>query len=89
MGVKAAAMIRVEAFMRCIQFQKYWPNIGLFPTFAFETNPFSLQSIYITRNLAADSVFLRLLSGYDCQVEGRSLIRFTGIPFSELPETDW
>lgn len=72
--------------MRCWKFS---PNITLFATFAFEINLFSLQTIFISRHLEAESPFLIALSRYDLRVSGHSLIRFKAVPFDEIPATDW
>lgn len=48
-----------------------------------------MQTIFITRHLEADSAFLAFLSGYDLRISGHSLICFTGVPFDEIPATDW
>jgi hydroxymethylbilane synthase len=46
-------------------------------------------SIFITRELKADSDFLRILNAHEYQVFGQSLISFKTIPFVEIPKTNW
>ena len=47
------------------------------------------KTIFITRDLAADSLFSKTLGGKGYQVFGRSMLRFTSISFEEIPECDW
>jgi uroporphyrinogen-III synthase len=50
---------------------------------------FSLQYIYVTRELRADGPFFQTLSRYNFRIEGHSLIRFEAVPFEDIPLADW
>lgn len=48
-----------------------------------------MRSVFISRTLTGHSPLKRRLSAAGFQVHGESLIRFSGLPFDKLPESDW
>ncbi|MCX6290993.1 MAG: hydroxymethylbilane synthase [Bacteroidetes bacterium] len=46
-------------------------------------------SVFITRNLKAESFFEYVLSAKGFKVEGKSLIEMVPVPFNNVPATDW
>lgn len=48
-----------------------------------------MKRIFITRDLAVDSVFKTRLEAVGFEVHGESLIQFDPVPFTEVPPTDW
>ncbi|MFK7937051.1 MAG: uroporphyrinogen-III synthase [Saprospiraceae bacterium] len=47
------------------------------------------KSVFISRELSADSVFLQKISATGATVHGESLLKFRIIPFLTLPTVDW
>ncbi len=47
------------------------------------------KKLFISRDLDAGSSFVNRLSGAGVEVTGQSLIRFTPIPFTKVPDADW
>jgi len=48
-----------------------------------------MKSVFITRNLAAESEFRQTLEAKGFIVEGKSLIDFKAVKFELIPPTDW
>lgn len=48
-----------------------------------------MKQVFISRNLTHESVFLQSLQQADFEVIGMSLIEFTPVFFTHLPESDW
>ena len=48
-----------------------------------------MKTVFISRNLSTESVFLQKLTSEGFKVYGESLIHFEAIPFDNLPKTDW
>lgn len=48
-----------------------------------------MKSVFITRELEADSVFARKLRAEGYVVSGHSLLQFQAVPFGKLPSCDW
>ncbi|MDX1940760.1 MAG: uroporphyrinogen-III synthase [Saprospiraceae bacterium] len=48
-----------------------------------------MSTIFISRILHSDSIFLQILQSKGYEVMGESLMEFSLIPFSEIPSTDW
>ncbi len=48
-----------------------------------------MKTVFITRNLTADSVFKKQLELVDLKVYGKSLIQFSVVPFNKIPKVDW
>jgi uroporphyrinogen-III synthase len=47
------------------------------------------KSVFITRDLEPDSIFLTALQHAGFDVFGKSLIEFETISFEKFPKTDW
>ncbi len=47
------------------------------------------HTVFISRELSADSAFRQILQAAGWQLTGFSLIEFEAVPFAELPEADW
>jgi len=47
------------------------------------------QKVFISRNLASESIFLQQLQEAGFEVVGESLLEFCPVPFSSVPETNW
>ena len=48
-----------------------------------------MKSVFITRDLEADSPFKVILENAGFEVSGQSLIEFSPLPFNEIPQVDW
>ena len=48
-----------------------------------------MKKVFISRELTADSIFLKELSASDFEVHGESLLSFTPVPFDSIPTSDW
>ena len=48
-----------------------------------------MKSVFISRDLFPESVFLQKLTALGYEVHGESLIHFEVIPFYTIPQTDW
>lgn len=46
-------------------------------------------SVFISRDLTTDSIFLKKLSNDSFNIHGESLIQFTPVPFSNVSNIDW
>ena len=49
----------------------------------------SLETLFISRDLKADSLFHSFAKQEGLELEAQSLLEFTPVYFSQLPETDW
>ena len=49
----------------------------------------SFPKVFISRDLAEESIFRQSLKAYGCEVIGQSLIDFSPLPFDEVPKSDW
>ena len=47
------------------------------------------MTVFITRDLSADSIFYHELTALGHTVIGRSILRFEGLPFATIPACDW